>query len=167
MRRPEYFIENQKGGANVHENLSFKISSLIIISHVKDGIEIAKKHKLPKPIVDIIPQHHGTTFLEYFYRESLLRGDKISKESFRYPGPKPQTREAAIVMVADTVEAAIRAQPRQKLSKLINIIYELIKAKIDDGQFENVDLTIADINKIRNVFLKMIMGFYHTRIQYK
>lgn len=165
MKRPEYFIENQTG-MNPHKALSYKMSALVIISHVKDGVEIGKKYGLPTPIIDIIAQHHGTTFLESFYKKAISEGKEIDEIDFRYPGPKPRTREAAVVMIADTVEAAIRAEKQLKPSRLIDVISSLIKAKMDDGQFEYVDLTMSDIKKIQKVFFNMMIGLHHTRIPY-
>lgn len=171
MNRPDFFIENQRND-NIHGRLSPSLSALIITAHVRDGIEMAKQHRLPAEIRDIIAQHHGTTLISYFYRQALadnVGGDCTPpglEERFRYPGPKPQTREAAIVMLADSVEAAARCIDKPNREKLENLIGNIVRGKIEDGQLDQCPLTFADVKKITDAFLHVLRAMMHGRIDY-
>jgi putative nucleotidyltransferase with HDIG domain len=168
LDKPLYFIENQTDGKNRHDKLSPSMSALILIQHVKRGAEIAKEHKLGMDILDTIQQHHGTSLIRYFYNKSVkLNGEDSVKESdFRYPGPKPQTRETGIVMLADVVEAAMRTLERPTSSRIQGRVQELINAIFADGQLEECELTLKDLHQIAKSFNKILTGIYHHRIEY-
>ena len=165
-KQPSMFIENQFGALNPHDKVTSNLSKVIILSHVRQGVEMAKKAKLPKPVIDIIAQHHGTSLLRYFYAKALKTDKNIREENFRYPGPKPQTREAAIVMMSDCIEAAVRSLKKPNTSKIESMIDMLINGMLNDGQFNECELTFKDIDKLKNVFLKSMTSLYHTRIEY-
>lgn len=169
IKRPYFFKENQLGNDNPHDKINSNLSTLIITSHVKDGIELAKEYKIPKVIKDIIEQHHGTTLVKYFYitmKNSMEDPEEIKEEDFRYPGPKPESKEAAIIMLADSVEAAVRSINDPTRGKIEEMVNNLIKERLNDGQLDNCDLTLKDINKIRNSFVKVLLSIYHQRIEY-
>jgi putative nucleotidyltransferase with HDIG domain len=168
LKRPYFFIENQLTSDNPHDKLSPTLSALIITSHVKDGVEIAKEYRLPDCITDFIVQHHGTSLLSFFYQKALESADekKPDEASFRYEGPKPKTREAAIVMLADCVEAAVRSLPKPTHGKIEGLIRQIIKNKLSDGQLDECDLTLKDLDKIAVAFSKIMTGIFHTRIEY-
>lgn len=133
------------------------------------SIELAKEYKIPKVIKDIIEQHHGTTLVKYFYitmKNSMENPEEIKEEDFRYPGPKPESKEAAIIMLADSVEAAVRSINDPTRGKIEEMVNNLIKERLNDGQLDNCDLTLKDINKIRNSFVKVLLSIYHQRIEY-
>jgi putative nucleotidyltransferase with HDIG domain len=162
-----YFIENQADGKNRHDKLSPSMSALILIGHVKKGVEMARKFKLGNEIIEGIVQHHGTSLIKYFYQKSVNSGnDMVKEEDFRYPGPKPQTREAAIVMLADVVEAAIRALDRPTPSRIQGRVKELINDIFADGQLEECELTLKDLHQIAKSFNKILTSIYHSRIEY-
>ncbi len=167
--KPEYFIENQMGFKNRHDKLTPRMSSLILISHVKDGIELGKKHNLPKEILEFIPMHHGTTLISYFYNRALENKtdkDVINENDYRYPGPKPQTKETGIVMLADAVEAATRSIGEPSIAKLKATIDGIIKARFEEGELDECELTFKDLNHIREAFFKVLVGIHHPRIKY-
>lgn len=165
---PNYFVENQLTTSNIHEEISPEESAKIIQEHVTQGIQIAKDDKLPQEIIDFIPQHHGTTLIKYFYdKATKLHGDeKIDQAKFRYPGPKPQTKETAIVMLADTCESAVRSIPDPDIEKVENLISNLINDRISDKQLDESPLTFGDIRKIKEVFGSILLGQHHRRIRY-
>jgi len=169
LKRPDFFKENQTS-KNPHDKITPNLSKLIITSHTADGVEIAEKYKIPVPVKDIIEQHHGTTMVAYFYHKAKANGngnaDEIRPEDFRYPGPKPSTREAAVVMLADSVEAAVRSMPDKSEGKMEGMIRKIIKDKLDDGQFDLCNLTLKDLNDIANAFMNILGGYYHKREQY-
>lgn len=168
LQQPLYFIENQTDGKNRHDKLSPSMSALILIQHVKKGVEIAKENKLGTDIIDTIRQHHGTSLIRYFYNKSVkLNGEDAVKESdFRYPGPKPQTREAGIVMLADVIEAAMRTLERPTPARIQGRVQELTNAIFSDGQLEECELTLKDLHQIAKSFIKILTGIYHQRIEY-
>ena len=169
IKRPYFFKENQLTNENPHDKITPSLSTLIITSHIKDGVEMAKKSKLPSQIIDIIKQHHGTTLVKYFYVKAVNGGDiheEIDKEQFRYEGPKPQTREAAIVMFADSVEAAVRSIQSPTKMNIEEMVRKIVNEKLEDGQLEECDITIKDINKIIKAFLNVLNGIYHDRVEY-
>ena len=167
--RPTYFVENQSYMDNRHDKLSPKMSSIVLANHVKQGIEIAKQHKLPPRIIDIIPQHHGTGLMKFFYYKARKSTDDDStalEQEFRYPGPKPRTREAAIIMIADSVEAAARTVDEPTPGKLRNMVEMIIGRLRDDGQFDDCDITLRDLRVVAESFVKVLMGIHHHRIAY-
>jgi hypothetical protein len=170
MSKPEYFIENQMEATERHDRLAPTMSSLIIASHVKDGIKLAKEYNLPQPIVDIIPQHHGTRLITYFYKKAKRREiseiQEVSESSFRYPGPRPQSKEAAIFMMADSVEAAARTVDEPTPAKFKDVIRKIVNAVILDDQLTETDLTFQDLDRIQESFLKTLTSIYHHRIEY-
>ncbi|MFY9177252.1 MAG: HDIG domain-containing metalloprotein [Caldicoprobacterales bacterium] len=168
LKRPLYFRENQIATGNPHDKLNPTLSTHIILSHAKDGVELAKKYRVPKVIQDFILQHHGTTAVAYFYHKAkeMNNGDKIHIDDFRYVGPKPKKKETAIVMLADTVEAAVRSIPDPTPGKVERLIRKLIKSKMEDGQLDDCHLTLKDLNTIANAFSGVMTGVFHERIEY-
>ncbi|MBU5483520.1 HD family phosphohydrolase [Clostridium sp. MSJ-11] len=169
IKRPYFFKENQLGGDNPHNKINPNLSALIITSHIKDGVELAEEYKIPKVIKDVIEQHHGTTLVKYFYitmKNSSENPEEIKEDNFRYPGPKPETKEAAIIMLADSVEAAVRSINDATKGKIEEMVNKIIKDKLNEGQLDNCELTLKDIDKIRESFIKVFMGIYHQRIEY-
>lgn len=171
MKRPDFFVENQRK-ENVHGRLSPSLSALIITAHVRDGVEMAKEHRLPQEIRDIIAQHHGTTLIRYFYHQALMdcggpnEAPPGLEERFRYPGPKPQTRESAIVMLADTVEAATRTLDKPSPERLEAMLNTLVHDKLEDGQMDDCDLTFRDVKLITDAFMHVLRAMMHERIDY-
>ena len=167
IKKPLYFIENQTNGINRHDKLAPSMSSLILISHVKDGVEIAKKYKLGHVIIETIRQSHGTSLISYFYKKAKqLKGEAVNIDDFRYPGPRPQTREAGLVMLADIVEAASRTLPNPTPSKIQGLVQNLINNVFSDGQLDNCELTLKDLHNIAKSFNKILYGIHHHRIEY-
>ena len=169
MNKPEYFVENQRG-VNPHDRLSPSMSALIIASHVKDGIKLAREGGLPEQIIDIIPQHHGTKLMTYFYEKAKKNTDpslgEVKEEDFRYPGPKPQTREAAIFMLADAAEAAARTVDDPTANRLKEMIRKVTNSIVVAGELDECYLTFADLNKIQAAFLRCLVSMYHHRVDY-
>lgn len=169
IKRPFFFGENQLGGVNPHDKISPALSTTIIISHVKDGLELAKEYDVPTIVTDMIAQHHGTTLVKYFYytlKNNSENPDLIKEDAFRYPGPKPQTKEAAIIMMADSVEAAVRSIQEPTLDKIEAMVNNIIKDKLNSNQLNECDLTFKDLEVIKACFLKVLKGIYHHRIEY-
>lgn len=173
MNKPLYFFENQMGGENRHDKLAPSLSSLIILSHVKDGVELAKKHKLNREIIDIIEQHQGTKLITYFYEkakeQAATKGPKASKikeEDYRYLGPKPQTKEAGLVMLADMVEAATRALADPNLARVQGTVQKIINKVFADGQLDECEITLKDLHEIAKSFNVTLSGIFHYRIEY-
>lgn len=166
MKRPEFFVENQRGGQNPHNKIKPSLSALIITSHTKDGYIMGKQNKLPKEILNIILEHHGTTLVQFFYYKALENGDEVTENDFRYSGPKPKTKEAGIILLADTIEAAVRSTEDKSKENLENLIRYLIKYKIDDNQLSESELTLGEIEKVIKAFLNTLLGAYHERIKY-
>jgi len=167
--RPYFFGENQMGGDNPHVNITPALSTMIIKSHVKDGLELAKKHNLPKIIQDIIAEHHGNTLVKYFYytmKNNCENPDEIKAEDYMYEGPIPSSKEAGIVMLADSVEASVRSIKKPNKDKINEMVNGIINDKLSSGQLNNCDLTLKDIEKIRECFLTALNGIYHQRVEY-
>jgi putative nucleotidyltransferase with HDIG domain len=168
--RPTYFVENQSPNENRHDGLSPKMSSIVLVNHVKQGIELARQHKLPPRIISIIPQHHGTGLMKYFYYKARTKAGDVDsaalEREFRYPGPKPQTKEAAIIMIADSVEAAARTVQHPTPTKLRNMIDTIIMRIRDDGQFDECDITLRELRIVAESFVKVLVGIHHHRIAY-
>ena len=167
IARPYFFVDNQEEGVNVHERLDSQTSAQIIISHVTDGLDLAKRYRLPSKVRDFIPQHHGTSVATYFYRQALQSEEgEVNEEDFRYPGPKPQTKETAIVMLADGCEAAVRAERPDSLEGIRELIHKIIGGKMLDGQLDECDLTLRDLDEVRSAFVKILQGIFHPRVKY-
>ncbi len=173
LKKPLYFIENQKAGENKHEKLAPSMSSLVLIAHVKDGVELARRQGLGKEIIDTIQQHHGTGLINYFYKKAQERaelkmgkGSKVKEEDFRYPGPKPQTKEAGLVMLADMVEAASRSLSEPTPSRIQGTVHKMINQAFSDGQLDECELTLKDLHEIAKSFNKTLVGIFHQRIKY-
>lgn len=164
--RPGFFIENQLNGYNPHDSLSPEASRDIIIAHAVDGAKILRKHKLPKEIVDVAAQHHGTSLLKFFYVKEKESNEQVQEDEYRYPGPKPQTKEIAIISVADSVEAAVRSMKEPNADKIKKLIQSIIKDKLLDGQFDECDLSLKEIKKMEESFCTTMNGTFHSRIEY-
>ncbi|QNB46136.1 HDIG domain-containing protein [Thermanaerosceptrum fracticalcis] len=168
LKRPYFFIENQLGGENPHEKLTPSLSTLIITSHVKDGVELAKQHGIPPVIIDLIQQHHGTSLATYFYHKALELGnaDNVKESDYRYDAPKPQSKEAAIIMLADNVEAAVRSMTSTSSGKIEGLVRKIIKERLQDGQLDESALTFKDLDLIATAFTRILSGIFHSRIEY-
>jgi putative nucleotidyltransferase with HDIG domain len=168
LTKPGYFIENQTGKKNPHDELAPKISSLVLASHIKDGVELARKEGLPKAITDVIREHHGTALMFQFYEKclALYPDEGISDIHFRYPGPKPKSKEAAIVMLADSIEAKVRSLDSPTPSRLKGVVKEIIDERLKEGQLDESDLTLRDLHKISERFLPVLIGVFHPRLGY-
>ncbi|MBI5055244.1 MAG: HDIG domain-containing protein [Nitrospirae bacterium] len=169
VKMPDYFVENQVSSVSKHEKLTPRMSSIILLSHVKEGAELAKKHKLPQAVIDIIQQHHGTSIQTFFYQKAKEQHDidtPVTEEDFRYPGPKPQTRVAALVLMADAVEAASRVLTDTTPSRVAMLVDRIINHCFIDGQLDNCELTFKDIREIKTHFVYLLSSMYHKRINY-
>ena len=177
MTKPQYFVENQVGGENKHERLAPSMSSLILISHVKDGVDLAKQYRLGEAIEDIIQQHHGSSLITFFYQKAVdlqekLKNSKggdvppVSEEDYRYPGPKPQTKEAGLVLLADAVEAASRTLTDPTAARIQGLVQKIVNRIFSDGQLDECELTLKDLHQIAKSFIQIIMGISHQRIEY-
>jgi cyclic-di-AMP phosphodiesterase PgpH len=171
MLKPAYFIENQ-GQENRHESLVPAMSTLIIIAHVKEGVELARQYNLPQPIVDIIAEHHGTTLVEFFYRRATElsqtdpNGTEIDEQNFRYPGPKPSSRESAVLMLSDAVESASRALTEPTPARIASLVHDLAMKRLLDGQFDECGLTLEELELIERSLVKSLTAVYHGRVKY-
>ena len=176
LRKPHFFVENQGGGVNAHDEMSPMLSSMTIISHVRDGLELAWEAQLPKRIRDFIAEHHGTTCTRYFYNKALAMNEKVEWDDFCYPGPKPQSRETALLMITDSVEAAVRAAnireleaddsnlEKGKSAKTIkSIVNQVVQSKMNEGQFDDVNFTMKDFSRIKETLINVLISMYHTR----
>ncbi|MGE4445535.1 MAG: HD family phosphohydrolase [Synergistaceae bacterium] len=165
LKNPKYFVENQMRGENIHDELSPSLSGLILISHVRDGLEIAEETKLPKTLRRFIAEHHGTTIQKYFYEKALALDENTTEEQFRYPGPSPQSRETAIIMLADSVEAAVKAKNKsfENIRDLRLLVQNVVKQKIDAGQLRDVDFTMREMAVIESSFIEILRSTYHSR----
>jgi hypothetical protein len=167
MDAPMYFIENQSTGVNPHDELAYEESAQIIVNHVIKGIEIAKKNKLPDLIIDFIRTHHGTTKTEYFFRKFKEENpEETNFEAFNYPGPIPFSKESAVLMMSDSVEAASRSIKQPDVEKIDLLVEGVIGNQIAQDQFVNADITMRDITQIKKIFKKMLMNIYHVRVEY-
>jgi hypothetical protein len=164
--RPGFFIENQHAGKNPHDSLPPEKSRDIIIAHAEDGAKILEKHKMPSEIIDIARQHHGTSTLKYFYVKAKEAGQDVTEDDFRYAGPKPQTKEIAIISVADSVEAAVRSMKEPTPEKIAGLVRAIIADKLKDGQFDECDLSLKELKKAENIFCETLNGTFHNRIEY-
>jgi putative nucleotidyltransferase with HDIG domain len=171
MENPEYFVENQTDH-NKHDDISPRLSATVIRSHVKLGIEKARALGLPREVIDIMGEHHGNSVIAWFYNKALKQeggeGNKspVNMEDFMYPGNPPRSRESAVVMLADTTEAAARTLDKPTVARLEKFIQELINAKVEHGQLARSELTFRDLETIKNAFVRVLVGYYHSRIEY-
>ncbi len=170
MNKPPYFVENQMGSASRHDQLSPAMSQLVIVGHVKDGIEIAREFGLPAVLRQFIETHHGTTLIEYFYHEAKKKQDDkqapVSETEFRYPGPKPKSKEAAIVMLSDTVESAVRSLGELTPARVETVVHNMAMKRLQDGQFDECDLTLRELSQIEKGIAKALAAHHHGRIVY-
>ncbi|MBD8069191.1 HD family phosphohydrolase [Bacillus sp. PS06] len=166
-KRPQFFIENQMNIENPHDKIAPQLSKNIIISHATDGAEYLRKHKMPKEFIDIAEQHHGTTLLKYFYFKAKENSEKeISESEYRYPGPKAQTKESAIIGIADSVEAAVRSLPNPTPEKIKSLVSSIISDRLQDGQFNECDITLKELDIVAKSLCETLHGFFHSRIEY-
>ena len=173
IHKADYFIENQCDGKNRHINLTPSVSLLIIIGHVKDGVELAKEYNLPSSILPFIQQHHGTTLIEYFYHRACSlqdasgeSGSDVPEEQYRYPGPKPKSKEIAILMICDACESAVRAMSDPNASRIETLVHDVTLRRLHDGQFDECDLTFKELDQVQRTCVKTLLGIYHGRIAY-
>ncbi|HEY6565134.1 MAG TPA: HDIG domain-containing metalloprotein, partial [Pirellulaceae bacterium] len=172
MLKPQYFVENQEPGASRHDTLLPAMSTLIIIAHVKDGADLARQHHLPQPIIDFILQHHGTTLVEYFFdrahrqKEASPDAAHVEERSFRYPGPRPQSKEAAVLMLADAAEGAARAMHDPGPARIEGLVHDLAMKRLLDGQFDECGLTLRELHLIEASIVKSLNAMYHARVRY-
>ena len=166
IKMPEYFVENQAGGVSKHERLTPHMSSMILISHVKEGTELARQYKLPETVVDIIQQHHGNSLINYFYQKAKEKTEDLNEEEYKYPGPPPQSKVAALVMMADAVEASSRVLSDPNPARISNLVNRIINHIFLEGQLDNCELTLKDIQKVKQRFIYILTGILHKRIDY-
>lgn len=167
IKRPYFFVENQIGMDNPHDKMAPTLSTLIITSHVKDGLELAREYKLPEVVTQFIAQHHGTDLVKFFYHRAMETSEgTIEEQDFRYPGPKPQSKEVAIVSLADAVEAAVRSLSKPTPGKIEALVKKIIKDRLTSGELDQSELTFQDLDKIGSAFVKVIIGMFHARIEY-
>ena len=170
IKRPEYFIENRTRNFDMHRDLKPSMSSLVIINHVKEGVEQATKLHLPKRVKDIIAQHHGNSLVRYFFEKAKEEYDPemqtVGEESYRYPGPRPRTKEAALVMLADSVEAASRSLRKPTNANLKRLISEIFNSNLQDGQLDESRFSLSELKIMANTFLSSLDTIYHPRVEY-
>jgi putative nucleotidyltransferase with HDIG domain len=179
MNKPEYFVENQTGGPNRHDKLSPAMSLLVIVGHVKDGLELAREFGLPRPVQHFIESHHGTTLVEYFYHRAMRQATESEpghepetahvpdEFEYRYPGPRPRTVEAAIVMLSDAIESATRTLAEPTPSRIDALVRSMANKRLLDGQFDDCEMTLRDLNLIVESIAKSLTAIYHGRITYQ
>lgn len=166
VARPEYFVENAPPGEDRHDRLSPAMSAMVLISHVRDGVTLAREHRLPRAVVGIIEQHHGTTLAEFFYRRAAERGEPVAESVYRYGGPRPQSREAAIVFLADAVEAASRALEEPSVARIRAMVHEIIRRRLLEGQFDECGLTFRELAVVEDTFARILSSMFHARVAY-
>jgi len=166
IRRPHFFVENQADIGNIHENLSPTTSSDILNAHVTEGVELLKQYHFPTTIRDIVQQHQGTTVKRYFYRQALEQGLDVREDDFRYPGPRPRSKEAAIVMIADTVEASARTLKDRSTEGIRDHVHRMVQGFVRDGQLDECDLSFRDLRLVEESMANMVVSIYHARIEY-
>lgn len=172
MLQPEYYVENQAPGDNRHEGLVPTMSKLVIVAHVKDGVDLARKHRLPQPIIDLLEQHHGTTLVEYFYNRAAEQRRRnpdeaeVEETTFRYPGPKPRSKEAAVLMLADAAESACRSLVDPAPGRIEAVVRGISKRRLEDGQFDESGLTLKELRMVEDSLIKSLVATYHARIKY-
>ena len=164
--RPGYFIENQHSDKNPHDLLPPEKSREIIIAHAEDGAKLLEKYKMPPEIVAIAKQHHGTSLLKYFVFKARELGDDVNEGAYRYPGPKPQTKEVAIISIADSVEAAVRSMKEPTSEKIASLVRSIVSDKLNDGQFDECDLSMKELKQVERAICETLNGIFHNRIEY-
>jgi putative nucleotidyltransferase with HDIG domain len=168
--RPDYFIENQRSGRNPHDKLLPSLSALILINHVKEGLELGREHGVPQVILDAIQQHHGTRMIKYFYHRAMEQREpeagEVSEEKYRYPGPRPQNKVMGVLMLADGVEAASRTLVEPTPAKIRSLIQTITDDCLREGQLDETDLTLSDLRKVTDSFLRVLSNIFHHRIDY-
>ncbi len=165
-KRPHFFIENQLNMGNPHDRVSPETSRDVIISHTSDGADMLRKHKLPKEIIDIAEQHHGTTLLKFFYYKAKEQGKDVKEEEYRYPGPKPQTREAAVISIADSVEAAVRSKKSPTQAEIQQLVHSIVQERLQDGQFNECEISLKQLETVKRSLCETLNGIFHPRIEY-
>jgi putative nucleotidyltransferase with HDIG domain len=171
MLKPDYFVENQ-GQENRHESLVPAMSTLIIVAHVKEGVELTRQYNLPQPIIDLVAEHHGTTLVEYFYRRATERSQadphaaEVDEHTYRYPGPKPSTRESAVLMLSDAVESASRTLTEPTPARIAGLVHDLAMKRLLDGQFDDCGLTLEELAVVEQSLVKSLTAVYHGRVKY-
>ncbi|MCM3663963.1 HD family phosphohydrolase [Mesobacillus subterraneus] len=165
-KRPQFFIENQINMDNPHDKLPALTSKNIIIAHATDGAEMLRKHRMPKEIIDIAEQHHGTTLLKFFYHKAKQAGHEVKEEDFRYPGPKPQTKESAVIGIADSVEAAVRSMAHPTHEQIETLVHNIIADRLQDGQLSECDITLKELDTVADTLCETLKGIFHSRIEY-
>lgn len=165
-KRPQYFIENQVNIANPHDSLPPKTSRDIILSHGVQGAELLRKHRMPKEIIDIAAQHHGTSLLKFFFHKAKEKDPEVREQDYRYAGPKPQTKEIAIISIADSVEAAVRSMKEPTSEKIKKLVDAIVEDKLKDGQFDECNLTMKEFKTVKHVICETLNGIFHSRIEY-
>jgi putative nucleotidyltransferase with HDIG domain len=165
---PQIFVENQLSNQNIHENLRPEESVQVIIRHVNEGIELAKHNKLPQELIDFIPMHHGTSTMSFFYEKAkkLYGEEKVSLEDYKYPGPKPNSKETAIVMLADGCESAVRSITEPDAPKVENMINNIFNSRLKEGQLDESPITFREVTKLKEAFLSILISQYHKRVKY-
>ncbi len=166
IARPEYFVGNAPPGENRHDRLGNSMSAMVVISHVRDGVELGREYRLPRTVTDVIAQHHGCTLAEFFYRRAVEKGEGPAESVYRYAGPKPQTKEAAIVLLADTVEAASRSLGSPSVARLKAMVHDLANRRLLDGQFDESGLTLKELAAVEAAFTRILMSMFHARVAY-
>ena len=169
LKRPYFFVENQQGRNNPHDNIKPDLSTKIITSHLSDGIDLVKKANLPQVIVDMVSEHHGNSAVMYFYQKTKNQSpnpEEVDISDFRYKGRPPVAKESAILMLADSVEAAVRSMENPSAQSVRDMIDKIIKSRFDDGQLSDCDLTMREIKKIGDSFMTALVGLYHERVEY-
>jgi hypothetical protein len=168
MRRPQYYVENLRPGEpNCHDGLSPTLSALIIKAHVKEGIELARAHKLPEAVTRMIPEHHGTTLIKFFFDKAALLDPNVQEPDFRYPGPKPRSKEAGVLMLADSLEASARTLPEFSVARIQGLVQRTIRTKFLDGQLDGCDMTLKDLHAIARSLIETLISIYHGRVRYE
>jgi membrane-associated HD superfamily phosphohydrolase len=173
MCKPNYFVENQRARINAHENLAPTMSLLVILAHVKDGLALAREHGLPPVLHQFIAEHHGTTVVKYFHSIAAQRAAadglderEVSETEFRYPGPKPRSRESAILMLCDGVEGAVRALQEPTPGRIETVVHEIVMARLMDGQLDDCDFTLKELSRVEQSLVKSLCAIHHGRIAY-
>jgi len=168
IKRPGFFVENQVGNEKPHEKIAPSLSTLIVTSHIKDGVDLCRDYKLPQVIIDIVKQHHGTMLVSYFYKQATENehGECIIEADFRYEGPRPQSKEAALIMLADACEAAVRSISKPNGNRIEATVRKIIRERLHDGQLDECNLTLRDLNVIGDVFIRVLSSMFHKRVEY-
>ena len=167
LSKPEYFIENQLASDNPHDSIPPSMSGLVVINHVKEGVAFAEKQNLDKPIIDLIKEHHGTSLIYMFYQKALLSIDDTEESRFRYPGPKPRTKESAILMLADACEASLRMLETPSSNRIKETVEKIINNKFTDGQLDEAPITLSDLHVIAGSMITTLTSIHHTRTEYE